>query len=132
MGCLCALGMKILGLPYAGTIGLCIGITSLVPYIGAWVGGAVGALIIASVSVEQAVIFVVFLIILQQIEGHFIYPNVVGSSVGMPGIWTFFAVTCGGSLFGFAGILLGVPVVSTIRTLVLEWKAEQTKPHPIA
>ena len=126
LGCLCALGMKLIGLPYAGTIGLCVGITSLVPYIGAWVGGAIGALIVASISVEQAIFFVVFLVILQQIEGHFIYPNVVGNSVGMPGIWTFFAVTFGGSLFGLAGILLGVPVVSTIRTLVLEWKAEKT------
>lgn len=127
LGVLCALGMTIFGFPYAGSIGLCVGITSLIPFIGAWIGGAVGAFIIASVSVEQAVLFVVFLVILQQIEGHAIYPNVVGSSVGMPGIWTFFAVVAGGALFGVLGVLLGVPVVSTIRTLALEWKDARTK-----
>lgn len=126
LGLLCALGMTVLGFPYAGSIGLCVGITSLVPFVGAWAGGIVGAFIIASVSIEQAVLFVVFLVILQQIEGHLIYPNVVGSQVGLPGIWTFFAVAAGGSLFGVAGILLGVPTVSTVRTLVLEWNEKRT------
>lgn len=125
LGLLCALGMTIFGFPYAGSIGLCVGVTSLVPFVGAWIGGIVGAFIIASVSIEQAVLFVVFLVILQQIEGHLIYPNVVGSQVGLPGIWTFFAVVAGGSLFGVAGILLGVPTVSTVRTLVLEWNEER-------
>lgn len=120
LGTLCVLGMTILGFPYAMSIGLCVGATSLVPFIGAWIGGTVGALMIASVSIEQALWFVVFLIVLQQIEGHFIYPNVVGNSVGMPGIWTFVAVVAGGSLFGFFGVLLGVPTVSSIRQLVLE------------
>lgn len=123
LGVLCALGMTLLGFPYAGSIGLCVGITSLVPFIGAWIGGIVGAFIIASVSIKSALLFVVFLVVLQQIEGHLIYPNVVGSSVGMPGIWTFFAVVAGGALFGVLGVLLGVPVVSTVRTLVLEWKS---------
>lgn len=127
LGALCALGGMLLGFPYAGSIGLCVGVTSLVPFIGAWVGGIVGALMIASVSVEQAVWFVLFLVVLQQIEGHLIYPNVVGSSVGMPGIWTFFAVIVGGALFGFIGVLFGVPAVSTIRQLALEWKAEKEK-----
>lgn len=125
LGLLCALGMTVLGFPYAGSIGLCVGVTSLVPFVGAWIGGIVGAFIIASVSIEQAALFVVFLVILQQIEGHLIYPNVVGSQVGLPGIWTFFAVVAGGSLFGVAGILLGVPTVSTVRTLVLEWNEKR-------
>lgn len=123
LGTLCAIGGTILGFPYAGSIGLCVGVTSIVPFIGAWLGGILGALMIASVSIEQALMFVVFLVILQQIEGHLIYPNVVGTTVGMPGIWTFFAVVVGGSLFGLFGVLFGVPVVSTIRQLVLEWRA---------
>lgn len=123
LGSLCAIGMKILGLPYAGTVGLCVGLTSLIPFIGAWIGGIVGALIIASVSFMQALYFLIFLIVLQQIEGHLIYPNVVGAAVEMPGIWTFVAVVAGGSLFGLVGVLVGVPIVSTVRKLVLEWKA---------
>ncbi len=122
LGSLCAIGMKLLGLPYAGTVGLCVGLTSLIPFIGAWIGGIVGALIIASVSFMQALYFLIFLIVLQQIEGHLIYPNVVGAAVEMPGIWTFVAVVAGGSLFGLAGVLVGVPIISTVRKLVLEWK----------
>lgn len=125
LGSLCAIGMKILGLPYAGTVGLCVGLTSLIPFIGAWIGGIVGALIIASVSFMQALYFLIFLIVLQQIEGHLIYPNVVGAAVEMPGIWTFVAVVAGGSLFGLVGVLVGVPIISTARKLILEWKDER-------
>lgn len=125
LGCLCALGLKLFGFPYAAAIGLCVGATSLVPLVGAWVGGIVGALMILSVSPMQAVWFVVFLLILQQIEGHLIYPNVVGTSVGVPGIWVLVAVFVGGSLFGIAGVLLGVPVVATVRRLVFEYRAEK-------
>lgn len=121
LGCLCALGMTILGLPYAAAIGLCVGVTSLVPLVGAWMGGILGALMIMSVDPIQSVWFVLFLIILQQIEGHLIYPNVVGTSVGVPSIWILVAVFAGGTLFGIAGILLGVPLVATIRQLVREW-----------
>lgn len=120
LGCLCALGMKILGMPYAAAVGLCVGTTSLVPLVGAWVGGAVGALMILSVDPMQAVWFVVFLVVLQQIEGHLIYPNVVGTSVGVPGIWVLVSVFIGGSLFGILGVFLGVPVVAVIRRLVKE------------
>lgn len=127
LGSLCAIGMKILGLPYSGTIGLCVGLTSLIPFIGAWIGGIVGALIISSISFMQALYFIIFLVILQQIEGHLIYPNVVGAAVEMPGIWTFVAVIAGGSLFGLPGVLLGVPIVSTARKLILEWKANRDR-----
>ena len=120
LGTLCALGCGILGFPYAGTIGLTVGITSLVPFVGAWVGGIVGAAMIFSHDPVQAVQFIVFLVVLQQVEGHLIYPNVVGQSVGLPGIWVFTAVVVGGALFGLAGVLLGVPCVSTARTLVME------------
>ena len=79
-----------------------------------------GAAMILSQDPLQAVQFIIFLIILQQIEGHLIYPNVVGQSVGLPSIWVFVAVIAGGSLFGLLGVLLGVPVISTVRTLLME------------
>lgn len=120
LGTLCALGCAVFGFPYAASIGLVVGISSLVPFVGAFVGGAVGAIMIFSQDAIQAVQFVVFLLILQQIEGHLIYPNVVGQSVGLPGIWVFVAVVSGATLFGLPGVLLGVPTVSTLRTLVME------------
>lgn len=120
LGVLCALGCAIFGFPYAVSIGLVVGISSLVPFVGAFIGGAVGAIMIFSQDAVQAVQFVVFLLILQQIEGHLIYPNVVGQSVGLPGIWVFVAVVSGATLFGLPGVLLGVPTVSTLRTLVME------------
>ena len=84
-----------------------------------------GAAMILSQDPVQALQFIVFLVVLQQIEGHLIYPNVVGQSVGLPSIWVFVAVIAGGSLFGLLGVLLGVPVISTIRTLAMEHFAKQ-------
>ena len=101
-----------------------MGMTALVPVFGAWLGGAVGFLMILTVDPMMAVWFVVFLIILQQIESHLIYPNVVGASVGLPGIWVFAAVLVGGALFGVLGMFLGVPAVATVRTLVIERTAK--------
>lgn len=125
LGVLCALGCTIFGFPYALSIGLVVGISSLVPFLGAFIGGAVGAIMIFSQDAVQAVQFVVFLLVLQQIEGHLIYPNVVGQSVGLPSIWVFVAVVSGATLFGLPGVLLGVPIVSTLRTLVMEYLAER-------
>ena len=124
LGCLCAIGLRIFGFPYAAAIGLCVGFSALIPLVGAFLGGAIGALMIMSVSPIQAVWFIVFLVVLQQIEGHLIYPNVVGTSVGVPSIWVLVAVFVGGSLFGIAGVLLGVPVVATVRRLVMEKTAK--------
>ncbi len=125
LGTLCAIGSAILQFPYAASIGLIVGVTSLIPFAGAWIGGIVGAAMIFSQDPLQAVQFVVFLVVLQQIEGHLIYPNVVGQSVGLPSIWVFVAVIAGGSLFGLLGVLLGVPVISTVRTLVMEHFAKE-------
>lgn len=120
LGTLCAVGMGIFGMPYALAIGACVGLTALVPVFGAWLGGAIGFLMILTVDPMQAVWFIVFLIVLQQLETHLIYPNVVGASVGLPGIWVFSAVLVGGALFGVLGMFLGVPAVATIRTLAIE------------
>ncbi|MBQ9118438.1 MAG: AI-2E family transporter [Lachnospiraceae bacterium] len=120
LGLLCAIGMLIFRLPYAAMIGTLIGFTALVPVAGAYIGGAVGVVLIMTVSPMKALIFLIFLVVLQQLEGNLIYPKVVGSSIGLPGIWVLAAVTVGGSLMGIAGMLLGVPVAATLYRLLQE------------
>lgn len=120
LGSLCALGMKLFGFPYAPMVGALVGITAFVPIIGAFIGGAVGAFVIMTIDPMQALLFIVYLIILQQIEGDLIYPRVVGSSIGLPSIWVLFAVTVGGGLWGIPGVLFSVPILSVIYTLVKE------------
>ena len=114
LGTLVFLGMLILRLPFAPVIAVLVGVTALIPILGSWIGAIVGALLILPVSFMKAIWFVVFLIVLQQIEGNLIYPHVVGKSVGLPGIWVFFAVIVGSGLGGVAGMLLGVPVCAVI------------------
>ena len=118
LGTLCWLGMSLLRLPYAPMIGALVGITALIPIVGAWVGLIVGAFMIGMESLTQALIFVIFLLVLQQVEGNLIYPRVVGSSVGLPPIWVLAAVTVGGSLWGIAGMLFAVPVCSILHALL--------------
>jgi len=120
LGALCAIGMAILRLPYATMIGALIAFTALIPIAGAYIGAAVGAFMILTVSPMKALIFLVFLVILQQLEGNIIYPRVVGSSMGLPGIWVLAAVTVGGGMMGIAGMLIGVPLAATVYRLVRE------------
>lgn len=112
LGGLCAVGMMILGLPYATMIGALVAFTALIPVAGAFIGGGVGAFMILMVNPVQALVFVVFLVVLQQLEGNIIYPKVVGSSMGLPAIWVLAAVTIGGGVAGILGMLLGVPVAA--------------------
>ena len=112
IGVLCAVGMGLLRLPYATMIGALVGFTALIPVAGAYIGAGVGAFMILTVDPIQAVIFLVFLVILQQLEGNLIYPKVVGSSLGLPGIWVLAAVTVGGGILGIGGMLLGVPLAA--------------------
>ena len=118
LGALCSLGMLILRLPYATMIGALVAFTALIPVAGAYIGAAVGAFMILMVSPMQALIFLIFLVILQQLEGNLIYPKVVGSSLGLPGIWVLAAVVLGGGVAGVLGMLLGVPVAATVYTLI--------------
>ncbi len=112
IGVLCAVGMLLLRLPYATMVGALVGFTALIPVAGAYIGAGVGAFMILTVDPLQAVIFLVFLVVLQQLEGNIIYPRVVGSSLGLPGIWVLAAVTVGGGMLGIAGMLLGVPLAA--------------------
>ncbi|MEE0511517.1 MAG: AI-2E family transporter [Peptococcaceae bacterium] len=120
LGTLCTIGMLILRLPYAPMIGVLTGFCALIPIFGAFIGGAVGALLILTVSPIKALTFLIFLIVLQQLEGHIIYPKVVGGSVGLPAMWTLFAITVGGSLYGLVGMLLSVPLFAALYYLFTE------------
>ena len=114
IGFLCFLGMLILRLPYASTISVLVGFTALIPVFGAFIGTIIGAFLIFMISPLQALIFIIFILVLQQLEGNLIYPKVVGKSVGLPGIWVLVAVTIGASINGVLGMLLSVPIASII------------------
>lgn len=120
LGVLCFATMSIAGMEYVPLISIIIAITNVVPIIGPIIGTIPGALIMLMVDPMKAVIFVILIIILQQIEANFIYPRVVGDSIGLPGLWVLFSVLVGGGLFGLPGVLLGVPVFSVFYTLLAE------------
>lgn len=113
LGTLCMIGMWIFRFPYAVSIGAFVGMMALIPIFGAWIGAAVGCLLIGVNDPVKALLFIVFILALQQLEGHLIYPKVVGTSIGLPGLWVLAAITVGSGIGGFLGILLGVPVVAT-------------------
>lgn len=121
LGSLCTVGMLIFRFPYAPMVGALVGATALLPIIGAYIGAIVGAFMILTVSPGQVIPFICFLVILQQVEGNLIYPKVVGSSVGLPGMWILAAVTVGGGLWGIPGMLIGVPMTATVYKLFSEY-----------
>lgn len=118
LGGLCTLGMLFIQADYAPLVGVIIGVSALIPVAGAYVGAFLAAFLLVMVSPAKTVIFLVFLVVLQQIEGNVIYPKVVGTSIGLPGIWVLAAVTIGGGLFGLLGVLLSVPTASVLYTLL--------------
>lgn len=120
IGILCAIGMWIFNFPYAPMVGALIGFTALIPVAGAYIGAAVGAFMILTVSPIKALLFLVFIVVLQQLEDNLIYPRVVGSSLGLPGIFVLASITIGGGIMGVAGMLLGVPLTSAVYRLVRE------------
>lgn len=117
LGSMCYVGMEILRLDYALLISSIVAIGALVPILGAYIGAVAGVFILLLVHPIDAVIFLVFLIVLQQVEGNLIYPRVVGSSIGLPPIWTLFAVIFWGGLMGIPGILIGTPATAVIYRL---------------
>ena len=120
LGSLCAAGMMLLGLPYATMIGALVAFTALIPVAGAYIGAGVGAFMILTVSPVKALVFLGFIVVLQQLEGNLVYPRVVGSSMGLPAIWVLAAVTVGGGVMGIVGMLLGVPLAAAAYRLVRE------------
>ncbi len=120
LGSLCAIGMLILKIPYAGPIGALTALTAFIPIVGAFIGGFIGAILIVVIDPIKALIFIIFIIILQQVEGNLIYPHVVGKNMGIPSIWVLVAITIGGSLFGIMGMIIGLPIVSIIYAIIKE------------
>jgi predicted PurR-regulated permease PerM len=118
IGVLCAIGMWICRLPYAAMIGAVVGVTALIPIMGCYLGAGVGALMCLSVSPWKAVEFLVFIFVLQQLEDNLIYPRVVGTSLGLPGIWVLASVAVGGGIGGIVGMILSVPIAATIYQLI--------------
>lgn len=118
LGCMFVIAMSIFGIPYAVLVGVLIAFTALIPIVGAFIGCAVGAFLIMVDDPMKALFFIVMFLILQQLEGNLVYPRVVGNSVGLPSIWVLVAVSVGGSLFGVAGMLAFIPLVSTMYMLL--------------
>lgn len=118
LGALCTIGMIILRLPYATMIGAVTIVSAFIPVVGALLSGAIGAFLILMESPVKALVFIVFIVLLQQIEGDLIYPRVVGNSMGLPSIWVLAAVTVGAGMFGVLGMLLSVPAASTVYRLI--------------
>ncbi|MDE7063259.1 MAG: AI-2E family transporter, partial [Lachnospiraceae bacterium] len=118
LGTLCTLGLLALQMPYATMVGCLVGFMSLIPIAGSYIGAAVGTFMIFTESPTKALGFLIFLIILLQLEGNLIYPRVVGASIGLPGIWVLSAVTIGGGIMGVPGMLLGVPLSASCYKLL--------------
>ena len=120
-GCLTFIGMLVFNMPFAPVVSVLVGFTTIIPMVGAFIGTALGAFLILLVNPVKAFWFIVFIIVLQQIDNNLIYPRVVGKSIGLSGIWVLAAVTIGGNLAGVAGMLIGVPLSSVIYVLLAEF-----------
>ena len=120
LGLLCMAGMLLLGFPYATMVGTLIGFTALIPVAGAYIGAGVGAFMIFTASPVKALLFLLFIAVLQQLEGNLIYPRVVGASIGLPGVWVLAAVTIGGGVLGVGGMLLAVPLAAAAYQMLRE------------
>jgi len=120
LGAMFAVSMALLGMPYIPLVSVLIAVTAFIPVVGAWIGCACGAFLILVANPTQALIFVIMFIVLQQIENNMIYPRVVGTSIGISGMWVLVAVSVGGALFGVAGMFLMIPLAAVIHTLLRE------------
>lgn len=118
LGILCVTGLMIFKFPYAVMIGTVVGVTALIPLLGAYIGGAFGFLMTLTVNPVKALLFIVFLIFLKQLEDNLIYPKIVGKTIGLPGLWVFASVVVGGGFFGVIGVFLAVPTVSAIYKIL--------------
>lgn len=118
LGLLCTGGMMLLRIPYATMIGTLLGFMAFIPMIGSFIATVIGAFMIFTVSPTKALVFVIFEIVMQQIEGNLIYPKVVGSSIGLPAVLVLIAVTIGGGVFGVVGLLIGVPLTAAIYRII--------------
>lgn len=132
LGVLMFIVLSIFGIPYALLISVLTAVTALIPVFGAWVAMGVGVLLIVITSPAKALMFVLIFLILQQLENNFIYPKVVGASVGLSPMWTLIAITIGGKLFGVIGMLLGLPLASVLYSLFKNTINEKLKEKELA
>ena len=127
LGSMFAIAMTILGMPYVPLVSVLVAVTAFVPIVGAWIGCVLGAFFIMVNDPMQALAFVVMFLVLQQVENNLIYPRVVGTSVGLPSMWTLVAVTIGADIMGVAGMVLMIPICSVLYTLLREFTAERVR-----
>ena len=127
IGVICYIGCALLDMPYALLVSVIVGVTNVIPFFGPFIGAVPSALIILLVDPVKCLIFVVFIIILQQLDGNLIGPKILGSSIGINGFWVMFSIILGGGLFGFWGMLLGVPVFVVIYTAINEHITKKLK-----
>lgn len=121
LACLAMISMELLGFEYSILIGSIVGMTNIIPMFGAFLGGAIGFVILLMVNPIQALWFALFVVILQQIESNIIYPRVVGNAIGLSGFWIFIAVIVGGGLGGLSGIIIGIPLFTTLQVVLKEY-----------
>lgn len=121
LGSLCTIGLVILQIDYALLIGVIIGFSSLIPIFGSILGTIPCVLILLVINPRKAFVFLVFIFVLQQLEGDIIYPRVVGKSIGISGLWVMLAMIVGGSLIGVFGLIIGIPIFATAYILIQEW-----------
>ena len=110
--------MSIFGFSYPPLISTLVALTAIIPILGAYLGAGIGGFLLLLIDPMQCLWFLLFIVILQQIDGNVIYPRVVGTSIGLPGLWVLLAVVVCSDLFGVVGILLGVPAASVLYTLL--------------
>ena len=121
LGVMCFIGMLIFGFPHAAAVSLLVGVTALIPIFGAWIGGITAAFLVAMVDPFKGLMMIVFFLVLQQVEGNLIYPRVVGSTIGLPGLLVLAAVIVGQGFFGVTGILIAVPLTAVVYRLIKDY-----------
>ncbi|MEF9983362.1 MAG: AI-2E family transporter [Oscillospiraceae bacterium] len=131
LGLLCFISMTILRMPYAMLISVIVGVSNIIPYFGPFLGAIPGVFILFTIKPMQSLIFIILIVILQQIDNNFISPKIVGGNLGLSGLWVLFAITAGGGLFGIAGMVIGAPTFAVIYKLVGEAVSERLKKKKI-
>lgn len=122
---MCLIGMLILRLPYAMMISILVGVINMIPMVGAFIGGGIGAFIIFTISPVKCLIFIIFLCVIQQIESNIFFPRIIGNKVGLPGIYVMMTIVIGGSLFGVMGMILGVPLMASLYKIIRNYIQER-------
>ncbi len=121
IGVMCYIGMLILRLPYPALVATVVGVTNIIPFFGPFIGAIPSAFLILLVNPLQALYFVIFVLVLQQVDGNIIGPRILGDTIGISGFWVLVSITVAGSLFGFAGMVLGVPVFAVLYMLISDF-----------